>query len=61
MISVAIAELTFIVLARPESSIAVTSTLTAEEVLNYKMIGDTNMFLPDGPQEDVECEIMLAG
>jgi hypothetical protein len=26
------------------------------------MIGDVNLFLPDGPQgEDVECEIMIAG
>jgi hypothetical protein len=25
------------------------------------MIGDTNLFLPDGPKEDVECEIMIAG
>lgn len=25
------------------------------------MIGDVNLFLPEGPQgEDVECEIMLA-
>jgi len=24
------------------------------------MIGDVNMFLPDGPGEDGECEIMIA-
>lgn len=25
------------------------------------MIGDVNLFLPNGPQDDVECEIMIAG
>ena len=25
------------------------------------MVGDVNLFLPDGPAEDVECEIMIAG
>lgn len=25
------------------------------------MVGDVNLFLPNGPKEDVECEIMIAG
>jgi predicted GNAT family acetyltransferase len=25
------------------------------------MIGDVNLFLPKGVEEDVECEIMIAG
>jgi hypothetical protein len=24
------------------------------------MVGDVNLFLPDGPTGDVECEIMIA-
>lgn len=53
-------ELTFILLARPEgaSSDPIPST---QELIALKMIGDVNLFLPNGVEEDVECEIMIAG
>ncbi|KAJ9110667.1 hypothetical protein QFC19_001496 [Naganishia cerealis] len=56
-------ELTFILLARPMSSGEASSTATtpsSTELKSYKMIGDVNLFLPQGVKEDVECEIMIA-
>jgi hypothetical protein len=51
--------LTFIVLSK--STDASVPSITAEFINSLQMIGDTNLFLPDGPEEDVECEIMIAG
>jgi hypothetical protein len=51
--------LTFIVLSK--STDASVSSITAEIIHSLQMIGDTNLFLPDGSEEDVECEIMIAG
>lgn len=44
------------------SSSSSRSAWTASQIHNQGvMIGDVNLFLPEGPQgEDVECEIMLA-
>lgn len=53
-------ELTFILLARsgsPSSS----PVLHPDEIKACPMVGDVNLFLPNGSQEDVECEIMIAG
>ena len=54
-----LSELTFIVLSKPAN--ANESSLTKNIINSLRMIGDTNLFLPDGPKEDVECEIMIAG
>jgi hypothetical protein len=53
-------ELTFILLARPEE-LASKLLLNPADLAQCKMVGDVNLFLPDGPAEDVECEIMIAG
>lgn len=57
-----IVELTFIVLARPDRyPCASHLLLSTDQIKDCKMIGDVNLFLPDGPAHDVECEIMIAG
>lgn len=56
---IACPELTFILLeARAELSAAHGSP---ESSRGLKMIGDVNLFLPDGPSGDIECEVMIAG
>lgn len=54
-------ELTFIVLARPEAGADTASPADDVDIPKCPMVGDVNMFLPDGPTGDVECEIMIAG
>jgi hypothetical protein len=55
-------ELTFILLARPDSMPASTHPLLSpEEIKTCRMVGDVNMFLPDGSEGEAECEIMIAG
>lgn len=55
-------ELTFILLARTPSLSSETKRIIAPDAIaSCPMIGDVNLFLPDGPTGDVECEIMLAG
>ncbi|WWD22860.1 hypothetical protein CI109_107355 [Kwoniella shandongensis] len=51
-------KLTFILLERPSSSTS--STLGPEELSRCRMVGDVNLFLPDGLGGDGECEIMIA-
>lgn len=69
-------KLTFIVLALPvvsESSSENASVdvdagrgassskgMAIRAIRECKMIGDVNLFLPDGVQGDVECEVMIA-
>ncbi|KAL1408908.1 hypothetical protein Q8F55_005722 [Vanrija albida] len=54
-------KLTFILLARPSDlPAATTPVVPPSELARCQMIGDVNLFLPNGPQEDVECEIMIA-
>lgn len=57
------AELTFILLARPAHETSSFPLVSPEQLRegDYRMIGDVNMFLPDGLKEDGECEIMIAG
>ncbi|BEJ18099.1 hypothetical protein CspHIS471_0703760 [Cutaneotrichosporon sp. HIS471] len=53
-------KLTFIVLARPDDLPADSNLLlTWEEVQRCKMVGDVNLFKPEG-SDDAECEIMIA-
>lgn len=56
-------ELTFIILARPTPADGAPKEKipSADEIRTYPMIGDVNLFLPHGVEEDVECEIMIAG
>lgn len=64
LMSTTLVELTFILLARPDtedSSSSRGAIPSANEIKSYKMIGDVNLFLPSGVEEDVECEIMIAG
>lgn len=35
--------------------------IPASQLQSLKMIGDVNIFLPDGPTGDLECEVMIAG
>ncbi|KAK8844590.1 hypothetical protein IAR55_006437 [Kwoniella newhampshirensis] len=51
-------KLTFILLERPPSSTSI--ILPAEELHSCRMVGDVNLFLPDGLEGDGECEIMIA-
>ncbi|WOO82843.1 N-acetyltransferase 9 [Vanrija pseudolonga] len=54
-------QLTFILLARPtELPASTTPVVPPSELSKCRMIGDVNLFLPNGPQDDVECEIMIA-
>ncbi|WVQ76879.1 hypothetical protein IAR50_006553 [Cryptococcus sp. DSM 104548] len=58
-------KLTFILLARPSftcsSSDSNTSLiLSPEEIQKCRMVGDVNLFLPDGREGEGECEIMIA-
>ncbi|GHJ89205.1 hypothetical protein NliqN6_5607 [Naganishia liquefaciens] len=48
---------TFIILARSADDV---SPPLPQDLHTLKMIGDVNLFLPNGVQEDVECEIMIA-
>lgn len=50
-------ELTFIVLALPDADTAQPGT---SSVRDFRMVGDVNLFLPDGVEGDAECEIMIA-
>lgn len=58
-------ELTFILLERP-SSLPSTAEQNQEMVLSpslltqCRMVGDVNLFLPEGLEGDGECEIMIA-
>lgn len=58
-------ELTFILLERP-SSFSSTAEQNQEMVLSpslltqCRMVGDVNLFLPEGLEGDGECEIMIA-
>lgn len=58
-------ELTFILLERP-SSLPSTAEQNQETVLSpslltqCRMVGDVNLFLPEGLEGDGECEIMIA-
>jgi len=55
------AELTFILLERsPDLPSSSHPVLNAEEVKTCRMVGDVNMFLPDGIEGEGECEIMIA-
>jgi len=55
-------ELTFILLARPEDLAPQSGVvLTPEQIRHCRMVGDVNMFLPDGMDGEGECEIMIAG
>ncbi|WWC85513.1 uncharacterized protein L201_000377 [Kwoniella dendrophila CBS 6074] len=51
-------KLTFILLAQPESRSS--KILSLGELQKCKMIGDVNLFLPDGKEGQGECEIMIA-
>ncbi|WRT63391.1 uncharacterized protein IL334_000296 [Kwoniella shivajii] len=55
-------KLTFILLSRPESSTSIPKSrvLNPNEIPQCKMIGDVNLFLPDGKDGEGECEIMIA-
>ena len=54
-------ELTFIVAARPSHLPSLTRPiLSPTEARGCKLVGDVNMFLPGGVDEDGECEIMIA-
>ncbi|KAK4688312.1 hypothetical protein P7C73_g1804, partial [Tremellales sp. Uapishka_1] len=54
-------ELTFILLARSASFPSTECpVLSPKQLQKCRMVGDVNMFLPDGPDEDGECEIMIA-
>ncbi|WWC67128.1 uncharacterized protein I206_101035 [Kwoniella pini CBS 10737] len=54
-------KLTFIILARKEiNNSLLNKNLTLEEIKKCKMIGDVNLFLPDGIKGKGECEIMIA-
>ncbi|WVQ93985.1 hypothetical protein IAU59_001063 [Kwoniella sp. CBS 9459] len=69
-------KLTFILLARPETSSSSSSSsisnsdlspsaaglriLQPAELKQCRMVGDVNLFLPNGVEEDGECEIMIA-
>jgi hypothetical protein len=54
--------LTFILLERPAHLPSSTHPLLSpEEIKGCRMVGDVNMFLPDGIEEEGECEIMIAG
>ncbi|RSH86167.1 uncharacterized protein EHS24_004398 [Apiotrichum porosum] len=54
-------KLTFILLARPDDIPAATNRLLSPaEVARCRMVGDVNIFMPNGPQDDIECEIMIA-
>lgn len=56
-----ILELTFILLARPaDISGPSRAVLSSEELEKCRMVGDVNMFLPDGKEGEGECEIMIA-
>lgn len=55
-------ELTFILLARtPLLGPDTDRVIVPDAIASCPMIGDVNLFLPDGTAGDVECEIMLAG
>lgn len=60
-----VVELTFILLERP-SSLPSTAEQNQEMVLSpslitqCRMVGDVNLFLPEGLEGDGECEIMIA-
>ncbi|WVQ85178.1 hypothetical protein IAT38_007343 [Cryptococcus sp. DSM 104549] len=53
-------KLTFILLERLSTASSATPTLTPEELSRCRMVGDVNLFLPDGLEDDGECEIMIA-
>nr|ODN88960.1 hypothetical protein L203_02366 [Cryptococcus depauperatus CBS 7841] len=50
-------ELTFILLVRPLST---TTILSPSQLKRCRMMGDVNLFLPDGKNGEGECEIMIA-
>ncbi|ODN75517.1 hypothetical protein L202_06643 [Cryptococcus amylolentus CBS 6039] len=58
-------KLTFILLARPSppsdsSTDSSRYILQPEEIQKCRMVGDVNLFLPDGREGEGECEIMIA-
>ncbi|KAK6904969.1 hypothetical protein I203_105788 [Kwoniella mangroviensis CBS 8507] len=53
-------KLTFILLAQPETSTSTSNILEPSEIKKCKMVGDVNLFLPDGKTGQGECEIMIA-
>ncbi|TYJ55518.1 hypothetical protein B9479_003790 [Cryptococcus floricola] len=58
-------ELTFILLARPSppsdsSTDSSRYILLPEAIQKCRMVGDVNLFLPDGREGEGECEIMIA-
>ncbi|WVQ64578.1 uncharacterized protein L199_002745 [Kwoniella botswanensis] len=53
-------KLTFILLAQPETSTSTSNILEPSEIKKCKMVGDVNLFLPDGITGQGECEIMIA-
>ena len=54
-------ELTFILIARPKSlPVSKYPLLDPVQIKQCEMVGDVNMFLPDGLEGDAECEIMTA-
>lgn len=60
-----VVELTFILLERP-SSLSSTAEQNQKVILpppclaQCRMVGDVNLFLPEGLEGDGECEIMIA-
>jgi hypothetical protein len=59
-----LAELTFIILARPLELRQSATELTNEDIKALPMIGDVNLFFKnarDDPEFEVECEVMIAG
>lgn len=53
--------MTFIILARPSHlSSATHPNLAPSQVEGCRMVGDVNLFLPNGSDGDGECEIMIA-
>ncbi|WVO13549.1 hypothetical protein L204_101170 [Cryptococcus depauperatus] len=50
-------KLTFILLVRPLST---TTILSPSQLKQCRMMGDVNLFLPDGKNGEGECEIMIA-
>lgn len=54
-------ELTFIILSRPPILPSTSHRiLSPDQLKQCKMVGDVNMFLPEGKEGEGECEIMIA-
>ena len=64
LIHFSVAELTFIVLARPLEPSPASLEPTNGDIKELPMIGDVNLFFKysrEDPEFEVECEVMIAG